>query len=161
MKTHRTQAGQSLIEFAVLIPILFFLLMGLFDVGRAVFYYAVMNSAAREGTRFAIVQPDCDYKANPGDCSGGYLEAYPLNCAAAVSTANINICNKISDMLFNVNELSSSTITINQGITGVDAPFISVDIAFLFEPITPGLSLIANLNMHANSQMFRSPIALP
>ena len=135
--------------------------MGLFDIGRAIFYYAVMNSAAREGTRLAVVQPDCNYKSNPGACSGGYLESYPLNCDHAASTANISVCSKIEFMLFDINELSSSAITINHGTAGSDDPFVSVEIAFLFEPITPGVSLIGNLTMHANSQMFKSPIALP
>lgn len=161
MKKNRQQTAQSLIEFALLIPLLFVLIMGLFDIGRAIFYYAVMNTAAREGTRFAIVQPDCNYHSNPSDCSGGYVDAYPLTCDNAQSLANVSICNKIETMFFNINELSSSTITINHGTFGSDDPFISIDIAFLFEPITPGISLITDLTMHANSQMLKSPIAIP
>jgi len=161
MKRTRKQLGQSLIEFALLIPLMFLLVMGLFDIGRAIFYYAVMNNAAREGTRFAVVQPDCDYRANPGDCDGGYIDAYPLNCSSAGSAANVRVCSQIEDMLFHINELSTSSITINHGLSATNDPVISVDIDFLFEPLTPGISLMTDIIIHANSQMLKTPIALP
>ena len=58
MIPRKNMPGQSLIEFVLLLPLLFLLVMGLFDIGRAVFYYATLNTAVREGTRFAIVQSD-------------------------------------------------------------------------------------------------------
>lgn len=161
MKPNRRQAGQSLIEFALLIPLMFLLVLGLFDIGRAIFYYAVMNNAAREGSRFAVVQPDCDYHSNPGDCSGGYVDAYPLDCSNAGSAANVSICSQIEEMLFNINEISSSTITIDHGLSSTNDPIIIVDIDFSYEPITPGISLMTNITIHANSQMLMTPIALP
>jgi len=161
MKPNRQQAGQSLIEFALLIPLMFLLIMGLFDIGRAILYYAVMNNAAREGTRFAVVQPDCNYRSNPGDCSGSYVDAYPLNCNNAASTANISICSRVENMLFNINELSNSIITINHTTSSTNDPVIAIDISFGFEPITPGISLITDFTLHTNSQMLMTPIALP
>jgi hypothetical protein len=49
------QRGQSLAEFALIAPILVLLLLGLFDLGRAVFAYNTISNAAREGARVAIV----------------------------------------------------------------------------------------------------------
>lgn len=161
MKPRKYMPGQSLIEFALLLPLLFLLVMGLFDIGRAVFYYATLNTAVREGTRFAIVQSDCDYKSNPASCSGSYLETYPLDCQNAKSTANIKICNEIRDKYFNIGELSGSTITINHLLSSADKPLINIRIEFLYKPITPGLSLMNNLTMQVNSQMMMTPVALP
>lgn len=161
MNHRKNMSGQSLIEFTLLLPLLFLMVMGLFDIGRAVFYYATLNTAVREGTRFAIVQSDCDYKSNPGDCSGSYLDSYPLDCQNATSTANINICNEIRDKYFNIGELSSSTITIDHLTSSADKRLIDIRIDFLYEPITPGLSLMTNLNMQVNSQMMMTPYALP
>ncbi len=161
MRTGRVNSGQSLIEFALLLPLLFLLVMALFDIGRAVLYYSILNTAVREGTRYAIVQPKCDYKSNPGDCTGDYLDSYPLDCTYAQSAANINICNEVTSKLFNVTELSDSTITINHVFSSTDDPIISIDIDFLFEPITPGMTLIGDLTMHVNSQMIMAPIAEP
>lgn len=161
MIKRRMITGQSLIEFAAVFPLIILLMMGLFDIGRAVFYLSTLNTAVREGTRFAIVQPDCDYLSNPGTCEGEYLETYPLNCASAISTANIKICNEIDNKFFTVGNLSTSTITINHTVSSTDDPEINISIDYLFEPITPGIALITDLTMHVNSHMLMTPIAVP
>jgi Flp pilus assembly protein TadG len=50
--------GQALVEFALVFPILMLMLLGLFDLGRAVFTYNTITNAAREGARLAIVNQD-------------------------------------------------------------------------------------------------------
>lgn len=161
MRTRKINSGQSLVEFALILPILFLVVMGLFDIGRAIFYFATLNTAVREGTRFAIVQPYCDYAANPTTCTGASLDSYPLDCNNVKSKANINICNEIKNKYFNIGELSSSTITIYHTVSITDDPEIKIIIGYLFKPVTPGLGLIADFPIQVNSQMLSSPIAEP
>ena len=52
------QRGQSLVEFALVIPIALILLIAVFDAGRAVFAYNALTNAAREGARLAVVNQD-------------------------------------------------------------------------------------------------------
>lgn len=52
----RSEAGQSLVEFALVIPIFLLLLFGLFDVGRLVYVNNAISQAAREGARYGSVQ---------------------------------------------------------------------------------------------------------
>jgi Flp pilus assembly protein TadG len=47
--------GQALAEFALVAPLFFLLLFAIIDFGRYVYYVQVLNNAAREGTRYAIV----------------------------------------------------------------------------------------------------------
>ena len=47
--------GQALAEFAIVAPIFFLMLFGLIDFGRYVYYVQVLNNAAREAARYAIV----------------------------------------------------------------------------------------------------------
>jgi hypothetical protein len=47
--------GQTLVEFALILPIFLVVLMGIFDAGRLVFAYHTVNNAAREGGREATV----------------------------------------------------------------------------------------------------------
>ena len=47
--------GQSLVEFALILPIFVLLLVGIFDLGRAVYATSTLNNAAREAGRLAIV----------------------------------------------------------------------------------------------------------
>jgi Flp pilus assembly protein TadG len=49
------QGGQSLIEFALVLPLLLLIITGLFDVARATWQENTLAYAAREGTRYAIV----------------------------------------------------------------------------------------------------------
>jgi hypothetical protein len=52
------QRGQAIVEFALVIPLFLLVLVGLFDIGRAVFSYNTLTNAAREGVRMAIVNQD-------------------------------------------------------------------------------------------------------
>jgi Flp pilus assembly protein TadG len=54
----KDRRGQALVEFALVFPILMLMLLGLFDMGRAVFTYNTITNAAREGVRLAIVNQD-------------------------------------------------------------------------------------------------------
>lgn len=53
--TVRDRRGQSLVEFALILPILLVLLLGVFDFGRAIYAFNAVSNAAREGARTAIV----------------------------------------------------------------------------------------------------------
>lgn len=59
------QRGQSLVEFALVIPIIVLLLVAFVEIGRAVFAYNTIANAARQGARVAVVNQlsdvtDCD-----------------------------------------------------------------------------------------------------
>ena len=51
--------GQSLAEFALILPLLLLIVMGIFDLGRGIFYYSTIQNAAREGARYGAVH-HCD-----------------------------------------------------------------------------------------------------
>ncbi len=108
----RNDRGQSLVEFALILPIFVLILVGVFDFGRAVFAYNTVNNAAREGSRLAIVdqteahidnlgvqradsigvdpsQITIDYRNpstpnTPGSCAGGPGDASIVGCLAVV-----------------------------------------------------------------------------
>lgn len=47
--------GQALTEFALVAPIFFFVMFAIIEFGRAVYTIQMLNNAAREGARYAIV----------------------------------------------------------------------------------------------------------
>lgn len=55
MKRRGSHRGQSLVEFALILPIFLMLLVGMFDLGHVVWTNNAIATAAREATRFAIV----------------------------------------------------------------------------------------------------------
>ena len=52
----RDETGQSLVEFALVAPVLFLIMLGLVDGGRIVFINNELSQAAQEGARWAAVQ---------------------------------------------------------------------------------------------------------
>ena len=71
----RSESGVALIEFAFVLPILLVLAMGMLDFGRAFHTKSLLDQAAREGARVAVVtSPDVDIvesRVNAVLASGG------------------------------------------------------------------------------------------
>src|SRR5688500_3903972 len=67
----RSTRGQTMVEFALILPIMMFLLTGFFDLGRVVLAHDALGHAAREAARYAIV-----HGSSPGNlCPVGPLPA--------------------------------------------------------------------------------------
>ncbi|MBO8137542.1 MAG: pilus assembly protein [Desulfotomaculum sp.] len=57
----KNQKGQSMVEFALLLPLIIILLFGILEFGRVFHSYLVITSAAREGARIgAVGRPDSE-----------------------------------------------------------------------------------------------------
>ena len=67
----REDSGQALVEFALVVPIFLFLLLGIVEFARAWNIYEVLTDAAREGARNAVVDNGLD----PGDVRDIIVEA--------------------------------------------------------------------------------------
>lgn len=84
--------GQSLVEFALILPIFVVVLLGIFDGGRLVLAYNTVNNAAREAGREATVnQTEVDIQAraaqhavaldvSPGAVQVNYLPTTTASC---------------------------------------------------------------------------------
>lgn len=53
------ERGQTLVEFALILPVFVLVLVGLFDLGRGVFAFNTVSNAAREAVRVGIVDQTC------------------------------------------------------------------------------------------------------
>jgi hypothetical protein len=86
-------AGQSLVEFALLVPILLIVFLGAADVGRLFFYTSMISNAAREGAIYAANNS----AAPPGNCSSGCVDlragpVYQHVCDASGAAAHAAPC---------------------------------------------------------------------
>ena len=57
-KLFKHERGQALLEFAMILTVLFFIIVGIFDLGRAFHAVIVIENASREGARFGTRYPD-------------------------------------------------------------------------------------------------------
>ena len=132
MWKRRSESGQSLVEFALAIPIFLLIMFGLFDLGRVVYAYNTISNASRESVRVSIVnQTASDVEAEAikqavsldltdADVTPAYMDAGGVACAAPIP----------------VNCLASVTIVYN------------------FVPVTPVIGqLIGPLQITAATEM--------
>ncbi len=78
--------AQALAEFALVAPIFFLMLFGIIDFGRYVYYVQVLNNAAREGARYAIVHGEVGVPSTgpPDDPSGAAVKSTVKNYLVGV-----------------------------------------------------------------------------
>jgi Flp pilus assembly protein TadG len=86
--------GSTLVEFAFLIPILFALVFGIIDFGRALYSYHFVSNAAREATRWASVRGrDCtgldDCNAAASDVSTYVASIAPMGIDTSPSKLSV------------------------------------------------------------------------
>jgi Flp pilus assembly protein TadG len=162
--------GQSLVEFALVVPIFILMLFGLVDMGRLVHANSALSQAAREGARVASVQaywvgetgtdcgpggPTCPadeaaFRANVLSAANGMMVAVGtiedsqlhLSCTGPSATAPSGAWTSPP------NSCSSQTVRQSAGAR------VSVRVAMSFEPITPIIGqLIGILNLSGSVTM--------
>ena len=109
----QTEAGQSLVEFTMILPIFLVLMFGLVDFGRGFYTWLLVTNAAREGAGVAAVQADkstIDARIYDSFCS-----TYPSDCS-----------------------LDPAKLAITKdNVQGSRGSAVSIDLAYDFEFVTP------------------------
>lgn len=83
-KVRRRDTGQSLVEFAIVMPVLLAVVIGIFEFGRAWNVRQVITNVAREGARLAVVPSSSESAVRATIDSG--LSAAALNPASSTVT---------------------------------------------------------------------------
>lgn len=115
------QSGQDLVEYALIFPILFLVLMGIFDLGRVVYYYSALTNVAREGARYGAVHPD--------DLAG---------IASAVCRLSVGVdldCPNPPAETLNVTKVNNDN-------------YIQVRVTYKFSPVTPVIGFFLDLDQN-------------
>jgi Flp pilus assembly protein TadG len=89
---HRAERprGQTLVEFALILPIFILVLVGIFDMGRAVYAYNTISNASREAVRLGIVDQNM---------TNLQAEAVKASVALGATPADVDVSFLSSDLL--------------------------------------------------------------
>lgn len=160
----RARAGQSLVETALVIPVLAFLTFGLLDFGRAYYFQVAVTNAAREGSRTGILNvytgpqsPSCSssngYATCPVESDAAIVNAVTAELAnTSITPSSVTVCPPHDNSLLNTwtpgGGWSSSSgcpnsndrVSLWQG--GTDNYYITVNVQYAFQLYTP---LLQNL----------------
>jgi len=88
----RDARGQSLIEFALILPMMLVVMFMITEFGRALYTYNVLATAARAGVRAAVVSTADNYDVTGGLRAGEILTSARLTSGAVVKfeTADVS-----------------------------------------------------------------------
>lgn len=147
--------GQSMVEFALVLPIFLLMLFGLVDMGRLVYANTTISQAAREAARVASVQ--AYWVGNVTDTSCG--QPGGPTCPADEAAMRANVATAANGMMTAVGTIASSNLHISCTLASATAPTgnwtsppngcstaavrqapgsrVSVRVAMTFQPITP------------------------
>lgn len=142
--------GQSLVEFALVLPLLLLLVFTFLDLGRAVYYYSAVGNAVREGARYASVTPLDLTKEDDKDLVKAVVQNYSIDLA--IDPNNITFPTPVV-------EDADATDTI----TPDPNDYVTVQASYEFTPITPFLAQILGsgntISLSSESTMLLAPIA--
>ena len=113
----RGTRGQSLVEFALVLPILMFIVFGIIDFGLGIRSYISLTNATREGARFAAV-------GNPAG-------SYPANCDGTTNTTVIGrVCVAIDGL--KLSDLNTVSVTYPAGQASGNSVVVSANYTYHF-----------------------------
>ncbi len=91
-KPERKERGQSMVEFALAVPVFMALVMGIIEFGYLMFTYSSVFSATREAARYgASVGMNADGVPHEKDCNGIRAAAVRIGGLVGVTNASIDI----------------------------------------------------------------------
>lgn len=160
----RRTRGQSLVEFALVLPIFVLMLFGLIDGGRLVYQHSVLSQAAREGARLASVEASWIGSSDAGCGSAG-----GPTCPASTASMKTDIVTAANRMIKPFAAVASTDVFVRCDPTGGtptgnwtgstctsngSGNVASVRVAGTFQPITPVISQIVGIvPMSASTSM--------
>lgn len=128
----RGEGGASLVEFAIIAPLLLILLFGIIDTSRAIFAYTTVWSAAREGARAATTNEsyfDCSAIADA-------VRARVVTVPASDLTINIEYTDPVGSIVADCDH-GDPTYPDPSAAVVISGSFVTVAVEADFDAIAP------------------------
>lgn len=141
--------GQTLVEFALILPIFLLTLIGTMDFGLGIYYYNSISYLAREGARAGVVlQNDSGAWTMPGNVQGDYTS---IGSYAGTDT----IVGRIASQ---TGVLDPNNVTVRIRTPAGTASFLnlplSVQVDYPFRPMLANwLGILPTINLSAEATM--------
>ena len=142
--SRRRQRGQALVEFALAVPIIFFILLGIYDMARVYTAQMAVESAAREAADFGAFNSE-RWMGDPTDTDSNYYKTVAgMTERACVATQTLE------DYVGNASTCTNPDITI--ALTGTNGQaanncddasrpqgpcWVQVDLEYDFDVLVP------------------------
>lgn len=150
LRRRRRSRGQSLVEFAIILPIMFVFLAAVIDLGRVFYATVTLNNAAREGAFQAASDPD------------SYQAGQPCNTSTNLLVCRVQLESKDSGI-----SIAAADISMTCSVSGCPeqaGSMVTVNVSGQFRLVTPLLSVIfggQTIPMNASATAQREYLPAP
>ena len=142
------ERGQTMVEFALALPIMALLIFGAVDFSRFMLAYLAVSNGAREGARQGIVRPNCIDSF--GTTANSIQARIKNNTDGAIAWI------RVTPVVSYYSDASTPTPVT----TPVAGGLVKVQVTAPFEPATPLAGpIIGNPSVSAESQMVIEQVA--
>jgi hypothetical protein len=143
LRRHQADSGrgQTLAEFALALPIFLFILMAVFDFGRAIYMYNGVSQASRELARATSVHR----------CAGSPCTLGNSAETQAVLATQKSLIPNLQNPTYTCVDIDGSTI--NSATTCLPGNQVRVRIVARYAPITPLLGLTGAWDLQSTSSV--------
>jgi hypothetical protein len=143
LRRHRADGGrgQTLAEFALALPIFLFILMAVFDFGRAIYMYNGVSQASRELARATSVHR----------CAGSPCTLGSSAESQAVLATQKSLIPNLQNPTYSCVDIDGSAI--NSATTCLPGNQVKVRIVARYSPITPLLGLAGTWDLQSTSSV--------
>lgn len=136
---HKKQQGAAVVEFAIILPVFMLILLAVVDLGTALYDYAILTNASREGARWGIIASN-NPNGNAWNCSSSATD--PIDPCGVANQ-------KLNDLLISYSGENLPVTTASGG--GVPGDTVTVTSNYVFNGI--GLLALKNLTLSATTRM--------
>jgi Flp pilus assembly protein TadG len=140
MQSRKHERGSALVEAAITVPILLLLMVGIFEVGRALETWQVLTNAAREGARMSTT-PGAD-----SDTAKALVKKYMADGALSNPDAASVDVNRAALISVNGKNVGASLVT-------VDYPFQFLVLRGVARLVNPASTAGQDFTMRASALM--------
>ena len=135
----RKQKAQTLVEFALILPLLLVMAFFILDFGRAVYYFSALYNGAREGARYGTTLVYITDTLDAGDQA--LIAVQAKKHLYGIPAASVTVTSSIIDTGFKTKR------------------YLNVTTQYTYTPVTPFLSIVipAGITLRSNSSMRIEP----
>jgi len=129
LPSRKKENAQGVVEFALILPILLLVVLGIVEFGRMLFFYSSVTSASREGARYGSAVGEVGGVSRYKDCAGIRDAALRAGVFAGITDSDITIQYDDGSSLIEATCPPSATISL--------ADRVVVTVVGNYQPIAP------------------------
>ena len=137
-KRNRSSSGQALIEFALVLPLLFLLIVNVINFGGMLYAWICVSNAARAGAQYYITSgASVGAPATPAGAAVRTLVLDDIHPLPNSANAQVCVSTSTSAAVCNTGSGTQPAADSGEGTPAITYPVAAVDVTYTYQPFIP------------------------